>query len=405
MVNLKRRRYVALLGPLDQAASSLTNFVVPMAVASRGTIADFAAISTAMLITTLGLGVLRSISGDVLISRGMVPEPASRQNFVSAVPRLVSSFVFAALFLLIALNLVFHFKVVALEVGVIGLMAVGIQDALRYLAFADGRGEVALASDAIWLVGVAAMVVVAHWQHWAWAYAIWAASSLPASITAWIMLRRPIPVGNLRTWLKDTWPAGRSFLTEYLSVGGAATAGLLLLAASAAAPVVAAVRGVQFLAMPLGVLVAGGAMTLPRALAAKLTSETRNQAFWKSLAAITVTSIIGSLCLVLIPRAVGERLLGASWAKISPVRLWLPIYVTASAIGMLARTTVRLLHAEMRTARRQLAVAPMCLLGPALGAKFGGASGAMGAIASTTIAVAAVWFWEARQHFRVGADT
>ena len=57
-----------LLGPFDQGLSSLSNFLPAALVAKASTGADFALVSIVLLATTFGLGVVRSLTGEIQIA-------------------------------------------------------------------------------------------------------------------------------------------------------------------------------------------------------------------------------------------------------------------------------------------------------------------------------------------------
>lgn len=240
----------------DQAVSSLTNAIVPIA-AGR-------------MLGQEGLGVVAGVMavcyGLIGLGRGLVGEPAlvfGREDFRDAWP------VVAALALLGSTGLVTFglFRPGHGAAAVVGAALVPVvlaQDAARYWLFAGRQPARALASDVIWLLATVVAIGVlagAGRETPASLLAAWGFGALAGLAAAGAALRAGW--GSLRRWFARTgrlsaWQGLQAGLVQLVSqltvLGVGLVAGVGTLGALRAGQLVIAPLGVALAAVPLAVL-------------------------------------------------------------------------------------------------------------------------------------------------------
>lgn len=156
----------------DQAASSLTNFLV-LAIAARDGVEQFGRFSLAWLLVLATLGVCRAgVAEPSLIGLTKSRSPLSSSlDYV-----LLSVFIAAAGGLLAGIAM-------AITVSTFGLLLLPLtmclvaQDGLRFVHFAAGRPNIALRADCAWLIVQVSIIGIAMFVD--------VEAMLPLAVTAW----------------------------------------------------------------------------------------------------------------------------------------------------------------------------------------------------------------------------
>lgn len=400
------QRLAPLLGPFDQGLSSLTNFVPAVVVARSSGIGDFAEISLALVAFNLGLGVIRSLMGEVALAEASAGSPIDevgddRSSTGSAV---VLALGVAVVMLVAAVALdgtdLWHHPI---ALAAVALPVVTLQDHLRYVAFARGRPAVACVSDGLWLLVLVGAVFALRGAAWQTVLVVWAATSGVGALAAVANLRVVPVFGGLARWLRATSHRGGRFTLEYLSVFGASSIALILIGSIGESEDLSAVRGLQLMASPALILLAGFGMSLPAALAPRLSGGSVLPTVHRVASALAGVGMLACVPLLVLPDAVGRWLLGETWEVVSGLR-WLAVpYVVFGAITTVFRIGVRATRAESRSTTYQLSLMPVVIAVPPLVAWFGGAASCMAAIVFTTGLSAGGWYLAARRGPRVGA--
>lgn len=397
----RMRRLAPLLGPFDQGLSSLTNFIPAVVVARSSGVAEFADVSLALVAVNLGLGVIRSLMGEVALAEvsagsriAEVGDDRSSTGSALVLAAAVAMVMLGAAASMDGRDLFGH----PLALAALAVPLVTFQDHLRYVAFARARPEIACASDAAWLVVLAVVTVVAlHDASWAAVLAGWAVTSLVGTVAASVLLRVVPRFGGLRPWLRATGHRGGRFTLEYLSVFGASSMALILIGSIGEATDLGAVRGLQLLASPALILLSGFGMSLPAALAPRLT-EGRVMATVHVVAAVLAgVAVLACVPLLVLPGAAGRWLLGETWLVVSGLRWWAVPYVVFGAVTTVFRIGVRASRAESRSTGYQLSLMPVVIALPPLAAVTGGPAWCMAAVVLTTGLSSFAWYVAARR--------
>ncbi len=375
----------AAWGPLDQALSSLTNLVPALLIAGRGSASDFANIAIVLLAVNLSLGLVRSLTGEITVAQsGDAAQSLPKTEYTSGAALLVGLACAAAL---AALGLLLGASSAIGEPLLFAAATVpfiAVQDQFRYANLASGKGQVACASDGLWLlllVAGAALSSQASWQSAATKWAV--AGAIAGAITAAWQRTAPNPLGGGR-WLRENLPRGRTFGVEYMSVAGASTTALLLVGAVAPTGVIAAIRGLQLAAAPIAIALGGLSVTMPRALArhgtlTRLGSTTRLATLFSTVAAAGGATIAIALGFS------GSRFLGSTWPYVEEIRWLIVPYVASVALGVPYRAFVRIGGGEKVSAQVNLYLSPLVLALPAITARTSGAVLCMATICLLTL--------------------
>jgi hypothetical protein len=105
-------------------------------------------------------------------------------------------------------------------------------------------------------------------------------------------------------------------------------------------------------------------------------------------------ALIWGMALLLLPEALGVRLLGLSWQPASKLLLPVTITVAGNGFWVAALTGLRALGAAPRSLRAQGYSSAIYLVGALGGAAVAGAAGAAWGSAAATLVAAFVWWWQ-----------
>lgn len=325
----------AVVGLIDQGASSATNLFAVLAVAASLDADGFGVFSVVYAGLTLGLGLGRSYLGLPIALESA--DPRSSRSYNGAVT-LVS---LAALPLTLLLGALGWAVAAGEGFGWIGLVVavatplVMLQDLGRFHAMAQGRPGLALISDLLWLVGAASLWVLRDLMTTQGTLGVWLAVIVLAALVVTVPLRPRWDLGTARVLLKPARGARESAsIAVMLSAGGSLLVGLIV--AGAYGPAGAgALRGAGTLMGVMNTLIAfldfGVLTRLARAprSADRKTLSVMLLAYGGALAAWTAV-------LLTVPTWFGELVLGDTWAG---TRAILPItaieYVSLIAVAIL----------------------------------------------------------------------
>ncbi|GAA2564881.1 MULTISPECIES: MATE family efflux transporter [Streptomyces] len=391
-------------GLADQAASSLSNFVVGIYVARSLGLTAFGAFSLAWVTYGVVLNVSRGLATDPLVVRfSGVPEASWRGAVArSSGTALVVGAVIGAVCLAAGLG-------VGGDVGPafagLGVMLPGLllQDAWRYAFFAAGDGRKAFVNDVVWGVAlVPAMVVAAQVGSVAAFILAWGSSAAVAAVYGCVQSRiRPRPA-EAREWLRDHRDLGTRYLVENVGLSGASQLRAYGLGAIVGVGAVGEVRGAELLLGPfLAVLMGLSLVTVPEAARVLRQAPERLGRFCLLLGGgQTVAALLWGAALLLMPDRLGELVLGDVWSGASALIVPVTLSVAAAGLGTGAAGGLRALAAARRSLRCQL-FASACYVGGGLGgAVAGGTIGSAWGVAAASLCGSAVWWLQLRAALR-----
>jgi len=272
-----------------------------------------------------------------------------------------------------------------------------IQDLARFLAFGFLRPGYALLSDTVWLVAFilgASVLVVSGNGGLMGTLIVWAGTGAGTGLLA-LLLWPPLRSGRPAvSWFAANWHLSWRFTVAFASAQLSALGLTLIVRSMLNAATVGAVVGAQLLTRPY--------TTVEMALVGAGVAEIANSApadrhylkhAARTSAAALVVAGVNAAIMLLLPDAIGARLLGDTWGPAQPYLLPLAVQLLAMAFAVGPR--VGLIGAERvdLMLRISLGFIP-CLLVAALGgAYFSGGVAAVWGITITWIAVGLVWWW------------
>ncbi|ALE72530.1 hypothetical protein FRP1_04330 [Pseudonocardia sp. EC080625-04] len=322
-------------GFLSQAVNTGTNFLLTLLVARETEPDDFGAFAVVMVLYTIGVGVVRATSSDVLaVLRGRRSADRRREEGEA----LAHTLVFGTVLGLVAAGVVL---LIGHGTGPFLLMALAmpllmLQEGLRGIAMVRAVPKEAALSDVLWAVlqlgtiGIAAAASGGPSE--IAAVAGWCAGGSIAALMALFRLRVRLRIRVAHRWFAIHRAVAAPLLATHMLTGLPVDASFLLMPLVTTLPEVGALRAAFLFFGPLGVLILGTrSMLLPDATRLGSAGEVRRlvgrvTAVQAALAAAWGTGI------VLLPDPVGRWLLGANWDGTYGPRFFLAMMLVAEAV-------------------------------------------------------------------------
>ncbi|MFD4480018.1 hypothetical protein ACFWPU_28445 [Streptomyces sp. NPDC058471] len=401
-----RRAIVGRLswGLADQAASSLSNFVVGVYVARSLGLTAFGVFSLAWVTYGVVLSVSRGLATDPLVVRfSGVPDDSWRGAVArSSGTALGVGTAIGAACLVVGLALGGS---VGTAFACLGIMLPGLllQDAWRYAFFAAGAGRKAFVNDVVWGVAlVPAMVVAAHVGSVSAFVLAWGASAAVAAVYGCFQSGiRPRPTGG-REWLREHRDLSYRYLVENVGVSGASQLRAYGLGAIVGVSAVGVVRGAELLLGPFMALLMGlSLVTVAEAARVLRQAPHRLGVFCLLLGGIqAVAALLWGAALLLMPDRLGELVLGDVWGSASELIVPVTLGVAGAGLGTGAAAGLRALAAARRSLRSQLFASACYVAGGLGGAVLAGTVGSAWGVATATVCGSAVWWLQLRSALR-----
>jgi len=382
---------------VDQAVSSLTKAVLALVVARSVGGADFGAFSIALFTFGFVIGIGRAVVCDPFVihysdAEGPRRRQAAREaSGASAVYGVATGVLCAAVGAVVQGHA--GMALLALGLSLPGLL---VQDCWRYAFFAAGRARSAAVNDLVWAVVQFALigVLLATGQRSVFLLTLaWGGAALVAAVVGSLQAGiLPAPAATFR-WLRATRELNVRLGLDYIVNMGAVNASIYLIGAVAGLVAVGAIRAAQVLLGPLQLLFFGlSAFALPLLSTIARAGDRLLRLAVLLSGAITVVSLVWVGALLLLPRRVGEALLGESWDGAWSVHL--PIGVVMVAIGSTTgpRVGLKALRRADLLLRVTVTQAPFILVLGVAGALVDGARGAaMGYAAADIVGTTLIW--------------
>ncbi|MCF3122855.1 hypothetical protein IPZ68_24570 [Streptomyces arenae] len=399
----------AILGRLswglaDQAASSLSNFVVGIYVARSLGLAAFGVFSLAWVTYGVVLSVSRGLATDPLVVRFSGVSDASWRGAVarSSGTALGVGGAIGAVCLVVGLALGGELGTAFACLGVM-LPGLLLQDAWRYAFFAAGAGRKAFANDLVWGVAlVPAMVAAARVGSVAAFVLAWGASAAVAGAYGILQSGIGPRLTGAREWLRAHHDLGSRYLIENVCTSGASQLRAYGLGVIVGVSAVGVVRGAELLLGPfMAVLMGLSLVTVAEAARVLRRAPHRLGLFCLLLGgAQAVAALLWGAALLLMPDRLGELALGDVWSSASGLIVPAVLGVAGAGLGTGAAAGLRALGAARRSLRSQL-FASTCYVGGGLGgAAVAGTLGSAWGVAAATVCGSAVWWLHLRSALR-----
>ncbi|WP_432168432.1 hypothetical protein [Streptomyces sp. bgisy031] len=401
-----RRALVGRLswGLADQAASSLSNFVVGIYVARSLGVTAFGVFSLAWVTYGVVLNVSRGLATDPLVVRFSGVPDASWRGAVARSSGTALGVGAALGTAAVVVGLVLGGRV-GTAFACLGVMLPGLllQDAWRFSFFAAGTGRKAFVNDLVWGVAlVPALVVAAHVGTVAAFVLAWGASATVAAGYGCLQSGIRPQLTGARGWLREQRDLGYRYLVENVSLSGASQLRAYGLGAIVGVGAVGAVRGAELLLGPfLAVLMGLSLVTVPEAARVLRRAPHRLGHFCLLLGGgQAVAALLWGGALLLMPERLGDLVLGGVWHSAAQLIVPVTLSVAGSGLGTGAAAGLRALGAARRSLRSQL-FASACYVGGGLGgAAVAGTVGSAWGVAAATVSGSAVWWLHLRSALR-----
>ncbi|WP_098246988.1 hypothetical protein [Streptomyces formicae] len=401
-----RRAIVGRLswGLADQAASSLSNFVVGIYVARSLGLAAFGVFSLAWVTYGVVLSVSRGLATDPLVVRfSGVPDWSWRRAVAqSSGTALGVGTAIGAVCLVVGLALGGR---VGPAFACLGVMLPGLllQDAWRYAFFAAGTGRKAFVNDLVWGVAlVPAMVVAARVGTVAAFVLAWGVSAAVAAVYGCFQSGIRPRITRAREWLREHRDLSYRYLAENVGVSGASQLRAYGLGAIVGVSAVGVVRGAELLLGPfMAVLMGLSLVTVAEAARVLRRAPHRLGTFCLLLGGVqAVAALLWGAALLLMPDRLGELVLGDVWSSASELIVPVTLGVAAAGLGTGAAAGLRALAAARRSLRCQL-FASACYVGGGLGgAAVANTVGSAWGVAAATVCGSCAWWLQLRAALR-----
>ncbi|MEV4926507.1 hypothetical protein AB0L03_27380 [Streptomyces roseoverticillatus] len=391
-------------GLADQAASSLSNFVVGIYVARSLGPAAFGVFSLAWVTYGVVLSVSRGLATDPLVVRfSGVPDWSWRGAVArSSGAALGVGAAIGAACLVAGLALGGRVGPAFACLGVV-LPGLLLQDAWRYSFFAAGTGRKAFVNDVVWGVAlVPAMVVAARVGSVAAFVLAWGASATVAAVYGCFQSGIRPRMTGAREWLREHRDLGYRYLVENTCVSGASQLRAYGLGAIAGLGAVGAVRGAELLLGPFLALLMGlSLVTVAEAARVLRQAPHRLGAFCLLLGGgQAAAALLWGGALLLVPDRAGELVLGGVWSSASELIVPAALGVAGAGLGTGAAAGLRALAAARRSLRSQLFASACYVIGGLGGAAVAGTVGSAWGVAAATVCGSAVWWLQLRSALR-----
>ncbi len=380
----------------DQALSSLTNAALAIVVARSVDTWAFGAFSLALIIFSFVIGMARAIIGEPFVIRFAAAAPAGRLAGMRSATGTALTLGCVAGAAVAAVALLFHGRsesaMLALAVSLPGLV---LQDAWRFVFFAQGRPKAAAINDLVWtLTQVVLMTAALHRQHTSVMdiTLAWGASATLAAVVGCYQARAiPLPLSSW-SWVKETRRTNLPLALGYAVNMSAVHGSTMAVGAVLGLPAVAALRAAQVLLGPLNLIFAAfNAYALPLyarrwAVGDRLVSLSAGGSL--GLAGLA-TAWVGVL--VFLPDSVGEALLRDNWEGADQVMLASGLVVIAGALVLGASNALMAMDRVDLSLRVTLVQAPLFLLGVTGAAWWGVEAAAYGFAVAQVIGLLLCW--------------
>ena len=386
-------------GVADQGISSLGNFAFSILVAKALSPNDFGAFALAWVTYGMILNLSRGLATDPLVVRFSHAGHAAWREAVQASTGMAVVVGAVSGALCVAVGSVLP-QPLGTAIMALGLVLPGLllQDALRFASFSAGRPAVAFTNDLVWATlqtaAVAGLYVTGRVTVGT-ATLTFGATALVAALVGWLQLRVLPHLGRVQWWFVTQRPLALRYAAENLSISGARQLRMTLLGVIAGLAAVGQVRAAEILMGPFMVILMGvSQVAVPEGVRVLRRSPHRLLRFSLLLGSVQALAACawGAAMFVLVPRGLGELLLGELWVGAYALLLPVLINMVVGCFENGAMTGVRALGAARHSLAAQLSNASLYVVGGVGGALIDGARGSCWGVACATTIATGIWW-------------
>ena len=380
---------------IDQGLSSASTLLFAL-IAAHYAISGFSQTALLLIVYSLIIGAGRCLFGDALLIY------SAQLGDLRVAIRYLLSDVFAA-----GLAIGVPCAIVGVALGgryfmSLGLFALAlpmllVQDAARYVFFAQDVAWRAAIADGAWLLvqgGIVALLLFIPVLRTSTTVEVsWLAGAASSTVLEMLVLRVAPKLGIRFRWLRRTWRLAVPSLAEFMAVVGATQIALLALMGVIGSDAIAAWRAALLLLGPVTVLVVASTVSLERRgskMVERDGSVSRSLTVGTGIALTAIVCGVGVAWLV-IPGA-GPLALGPEWGAAQHFMLAALVFVIAGLWTTLGMITIRLRNLQWKSLAARVAISPLYIVCPAAARSAWGPLGCLSALAGV-VALDAVVIW------------
>ncbi len=381
----------------DQALSSLTNAGVAIVVALSVNRDDFGAFSLALVTFGFAVGLARALVGEPFMVRySAVDDERRRRAMTRAAGTALSFGVLAGVACLVVSVLTGGHTSEAYLALAVCMPGLCVQDTWRHMFFAAGRPAAATVNDLVWTVlqfAALAALLAAGVRSIFLITLTWGASACVAALVGVAQTRivpRPAAAGK---WMRQNWDLNSQLAMGFVLNAGSVQIGTYAVGGIVGVVGVGALRAAQVVLGPLNLIFSGfNAFALPM-LARRVAAGQRLVRFAVPGSAVLTVVATGWVGLLLVlPDAVGTRILGDSWQGAQQVMLPSGLVMICGALVLGASNSLIALSRSDLMLWLTLVQAPLMLVLGLIGAwQWGYVGAAYGFAISQAVGLVVCW--------------
>jgi O-antigen/teichoic acid export membrane protein len=364
------RAYRALFGRMswtvvDQALSSVSNFVLGLIIARLAGPAEFGAFTIAYIVYVLALGISRSCASDPLMVRSSHLTGEETRRNAGAVALVSLALGIAAGILSVAVGMLLGGStgrcLVALGVFLPALL---VQDAWRFVFFTTRRPAAAAANDGVWLIAQLVLFVMlasGGLVSGAWMVVAWGLGAVPAVAVGLLQIRPLVVISDGPLWFSRHRDLSIPFIGEFLLASAGTQLTFLVLGAVAGLAALGGLRAAQLLFGPLTmVFLAIRSALIPEAARSARHSRQRLRTLVVLVSVGLCAAALAFLLAVLaLPATIKHEILGDTWSRARTAVLPLGLALAAAGLTVGPSIGLRSLEAANRGLAVRLVVLPV----------------------------------------------
>jgi O-antigen/teichoic acid export membrane protein len=396
-------------GLADQALSSLTNFVLGIAVARTVDPAGFGAFSLVFVAFLIGMNVARPLALDPLAVRYSGPADDRWRRAAAAATGLV--LIVGLVGSLVCLPVVAFSEGItrqgffALALTFPGLL---VQDAWRFVFFSVARGRAAFLNDLAMTLILIPLIVALSSRPDPSVFAFvlaWGGAATMAAVVGRIQAGFWPQLRLAQSWLRENRDLSAPLVTQRAAWVGQGQVSVYTIAAVSSLATVGTLRGAELVLGPVSVVSQGvGLMAVPEGVRILARSVGALVSACRVLAVgLLAVTIVWAVLVLAIPESIGVQILGEMWPLARAILVPITIATAGYSLMTGALVGVLVLADARRYLRIGLAVSGVTLVAMTAGAAAEDAAGAaIGAcVAMWTGAGLAWWqFGRSAREFR-----